>query len=167
MARSAPAKPATDLVFLLSQASHALMTELTARLAELGISPRAHCVLAKALTGELTQGEVAELCGLDKTTMVVTLDALERAGLAERRPSRTDRRARIIAVTEEGERVAAAADGIVALTYADVLATLPEDQRDAFVAALERLVGGRLAHPPACEKPPRRRVPRAADVGPQ
>jgi MarR family transcriptional regulator, transcriptional regulator for hemolysin len=120
-------------------------------------------VLAKALTGELTQGQVAQLCGLDKTTMVVTLDALERAGLAERRPSSTDRRARIIAVTEEGERVAAAADGIVALTYADVLATLPEPQRDAFVAALERLVGGRLAHPPACEKPARRAGRSAVD----
>jgi MarR family transcriptional regulator for hemolysin len=167
MARSAQEKPATDLVFLLSQASHALMTELTARLAELGISPRSHCVLAKALKGELTQGEVAQLCVLDKTTMVVTLDALERAGLAERRPSSTDRRARIIAVTEAGERIAAAADGIVALTYADVLAALPERQRDAFVAALELLVDGRLSKPPACEKPPRRRVPRAVQAVPR
>jgi MarR family transcriptional regulator, transcriptional regulator for hemolysin len=154
-------------MFLLSQASHALATEMTARLAELGISPRSHCVLSKAMTGELTQGQVAELCALDKTTMVVTLDALERAGLAERRPSGTDRRARIIAVTEEGERVAAAADGIVALTYADVLAALPERERDAFVDGLARLVEGRLAHPPACDKPPRRRTPRAAQAVPQ
>src|SRR5919112_385478 len=94
-------RPEADLAFLLSQASHALATELTARLDEVGITPRSYCVL-------------------DKTTMVVTLDALERAGLAERRPSRTDRRARIIAVTEEGERVVVAADAIVALTYSDV-----------------------------------------------
>jgi MarR family transcriptional regulator for hemolysin len=160
VATDAPAKPATDLIFLLSQASHALMTELTVRLTELGITPRAHCVLSNAMSGELTQGQVAERCALDKTTMVVTLDALERAGLAERRPSRSDRRARIIAVTAEGERVAAAADGIVALTYADVLASLPDDQRDAFVDSLTRLVEGRLAHPPACDNPPRRRAPR-------
>jgi MarR family transcriptional regulator for hemolysin len=160
VAIDARAKPATDLIFLLSQASHALMTELTVRLAELGITPRAHCVLSHAMSGELTQGQVAELCALDKTTMVVTLDALERAGLAERRPSQSDRRARIIAVTEEGERVVAAADGIVALTYADVLAALPDGQRDAFVDALTRLVEGRLAKPPACDKPPRRRAPR-------
>jgi DNA-binding MarR family transcriptional regulator len=155
---------ATDLLFLLSQASHALMTEMTARLAELGISPRAHCVLSHAMSGELTQGQVAELCALDKTTMVVTLDALERAGLAERRMSSSDRRARIIAVTEAGEQVVAAADGIVALTYSDVLAALPEDQRDAFVGALERLVQGRLANPPACERPPRRRAPRVPEA---
>jgi DNA-binding MarR family transcriptional regulator len=152
--------PETDLAFLLSQASHALVTELTARLAELGISPRAHCVLSKALGAELTQSQVAERCALDKTTMVVTLDALERDGLAERRPSGTDRRARIIAVTKAGERVVAAADAIVALTYSDVLAALPEHQREPFLDSLTRLVGGRLAVPPACDKPPRRRVPR-------
>ena len=153
--------PESDLAFLLSQASHALATELTARLAELGITPRAHCVLAKALGGEFTQTQVAEQCALDKTTMVVTLDALERDGLAARRPSGTDRRARIIAVTEAGERVAAAADAIVALTYSDVLAALPERQREPFLDSLTRLVGGRLSAAPACDKPPRRRAPRA------
>jgi MarR family transcriptional regulator for hemolysin len=156
----ADSRPEADLVFLLSQASHALATELTARLEELGITPRSHCVLSKALAGEFTQSQVAEQCALDKTTMVVTLDALERAGLAERRPSSSDRRARIIGVTKEGERVAAAADAIVALTYSDVLAALPESQRDAFVDSLNRLVNGRLSTPPECSKPPRRRAPR-------
>jgi MarR family transcriptional regulator, transcriptional regulator for hemolysin len=166
MAKQADAKPAADLMFLLAQASHALGTEMTARLAELGISPRSHCVLSNAMAGELTQGQVAEQCALDKTTMVVTLDALERAGLAERRPSSSDRRARIIAVTEEGRRVVTAADGIVALTYADVLAALPEREREAFVDALTRLVGGRLSHPPDCDRPPRRRAPRSPQAVP-
>jgi hypothetical protein len=93
-ATKTPAKVDVDLMFLLSQASHALETEMTAQLQALGISPRAHCVLTHALSGELTQSQVAERCALDKTTMVVTMDELERAGLAERRPSSTDRRAR-------------------------------------------------------------------------
>src|SRR3954451_20839594 len=88
-----------DLCWLLSQASHTLTTELTAALEQVGISPRAHMVLAAALTGEHTQIELARMVGLDKTTMVVTLDELQEAGLAERRPSATDRRARVIAVT--------------------------------------------------------------------
>src|ERR671910_710929 len=46
MAEKVAAKPSADLMFLLSQTSHALMIELTARLAELGISPRSHCVLS-------------------------------------------------------------------------------------------------------------------------
>ena len=154
-------RPEADLAFLLAQASHALATELTVRLAEVGITPRSYCVLSRAMAGEFTQSQVAEACALDKTTMVVTLDALERDGLAERRPSSSDRRARIIGVTKEGERVATAADAIVALTYSDVLAALPEGQREGFLDSLNRLVAGRLSHPPDCSKPPRRRAPRA------
>jgi MarR family transcriptional regulator for hemolysin len=158
MAKTAPGEITVDLVLLLSQASHALTTELTAGLAALGISPRAHCVLSKAVTGELTQTRLAELCDLDKTTMVVTIDELEKAGLAERRLSSTDRRARIISVTEAGERILADARAIVARIYDDVLATLPAPEREAFVGGLVRLVEGRLATPVQCDRPVRRRA---------
>jgi MarR family transcriptional regulator for hemolysin len=155
-----------DLMFLLSQASHALTTELTAGLAGVGISPRSHCVLRAALAGERTQTQIAEQCALDKTTMVVTVDQLEAAGLAERRPSRTDRRARIIAVTPAGEAAVAAADAIVEGVYRDVLAAMPPAESAGFVAALERLAGagGRLATPVACDRPVRRRMPRVPEV---
>jgi DNA-binding MarR family transcriptional regulator len=146
-----------DLVFLLSQAAHALQTEMTANLADLGVTPRMHCVLYHALAGEFTQIQLAEQCALDKTTMVVTMDALEQAGLAERRPSPTDRRARIIAVTDSGAEMVRRGDAIVTRLYADVLESLPESTRDAFVGALHSLVHGRLANPPACEQPVRRR----------
>ena len=155
-----PSKVDVDLMFLLSQASHALETEMTAELQALGVSPRAHCVLTHALSGELTQSQVAERCALDKTTMVVTMDELERAGLAERRASGTDRRARIIAVTKAGERKVAEANAIVARIYAEVLGALPAGQRDAFVAGLAQLVGGRLSTPVKCERPVRRRAVR-------
>jgi MarR family transcriptional regulator, transcriptional regulator for hemolysin len=162
MATSAPARTDVDLAFLLAQASHALATEMTAGLAELGITPREHCVLSHALAGEHTQSRLAELCALDKTTMVVTMDGLERAGLAERRPSASDRRARIIGVTPAGERVAEAGREIIARVYDDVLAALPARERNGFVAGLVRLAGDRLSTPVACERPVRRRAPRAA-----
>ncbi len=135
---------------------------MTAELHELGIAPRAHCVLSKAMGAELTQGQIAQLSDLDKTTMVVTIDQLEAAGLAERRPSSTDRRARIIAVTPAGEKVVARAQKIVDRVYDDVLGELSPEERATFVAALERLVGGRLTDPCGCEHPPRRRGSRSA-----
>src|SRR5262245_53953119 len=98
-----------DLAFMLAHASHVLSTVLTAELAGLGITPRSSCVLASALTGEHTQIQLADMCGLDKTTMVVTVDELEKAGLVERQTSPTDRRARIIVVTPEGREVSAKA----------------------------------------------------------
>jgi MarR family transcriptional regulator for hemolysin len=160
MATKAPAD--TDLALLLSQAAHGLHTELTAGLTELGISPRAHCVLSKAMGGELTQSQLAGLCALDKTTMVVTIDELERAGLAERRLSTTDRRARIIWVTPAGERIVARGRVVVARIYDDVLGALPEGEREAFVDALSRLVAGRLSEPARCETPVRR--PRVSSI---
>ena len=42
-------------------------------------------MLTAALDAELTQTRLANILGLDKTTMMVALDELEREGLAERR----------------------------------------------------------------------------------
>jgi MarR family transcriptional regulator, transcriptional regulator for hemolysin len=155
--------PIVDLMLLLDQASHALTTELTAGLASVGITPRGHCVLYHALSGDLTQGQLAERCALDKTTMVVTLDELEKSGLARRHLSSSDRRARIVEVTERGMRVVDEAQRVVDRVYADVLEALPARERSSFVAGLSRLVGagGRLASAVQCERPVRRRRARA------
>jgi DNA-binding MarR family transcriptional regulator len=150
-----------DLCWLLSRASYILTTELTAAFEDLGLSPRAHCVLATAMSGDHTQIEIARKIGLDKTTMVVTLDELEAAGLAERRPSSEDRRARVIAVTKAGERKVREAEEIAERIRADVLSTLPEDEREVFLSALTRLVSVRLSEPTECARAPRRRAPRA------
>lgn len=138
-----------DLMMLLNEASHALTTELAAGLADVGITPREHCVLSKALGCDMTQREIAARAGIDKTTMVVTVDQLERAGLAERRPAPSDRRARIVAITPEGRDVLARADAVVAGIYDDVLGALPERERSGLVGALQRLVedDGRLSAP--------------------
>ncbi|MBB4906526.1 MarR family winged helix-turn-helix transcriptional regulator [Actinophytocola algeriensis] len=147
-----------DLAFLLAHASHVLSTELTAELAGLGITPRGSCVLSAALTGEKTQIQLADTCGLDKTTMVVTVDELEKAGLVERQTSPVDRRARIIVVTPQGREVHAKAADVVARVYEDVLSSLPADERDGLVRGLSRLVENRLSTPVACQRAPRRRM---------
>jgi DNA-binding MarR family transcriptional regulator len=133
-----------DLTGLLTHAGHVLATRLTAALEEIALTPRMQCVLVHALERDRTQIELAELAHLDKTTMVATVDELERAGYAVRRPSETDRRARIIAVTPEGRKVAAAGQEIVDRVHRDVLATLGGGS-DGFVDALTRLVDGPLA----------------------
>ncbi|WP_405109101.1 MarR family winged helix-turn-helix transcriptional regulator [Micromonospora sp. NBC_01405] len=133
-----------DLMFMLSWAGQALTAEHASGLARLGISPRAHCVLLRARAGGLTQRQLGELCGIDKTTMVVTLDQLETAGLARRRPSPSDRRARLVEVTAEGEKVLDQAQRIAARIQEDVLAALPEPDRAIFLRSIVSLVGGRL-----------------------
>jgi MarR family transcriptional regulator for hemolysin len=142
-----------DLLFLVNQAAFALTAEMTAALADIAITPREFCVLSHALKGDMTQIRLAELSALDKTTMVVTLDKLEKAGLAERRLSHTDRRARIVAVTPAGKRAVGKAQGIVARMYSSVLSVLPADDRDMFLRSLSTLVASRLAQPSHVEKP--------------
>jgi len=157
---ASPAALGDNLCWLLSRASWTLTTELTAAFEGLGISPRAHAVLATAATGEHTQTQLAKLVGLDKTTMVVTLDELEAAGLAERRPSPTDRRARVIAVTPAGADKLREAERIGDEIREDVLSVLSDTDRAAFLNALTQLVATRLSEPVQCTHPVRRRAPR-------
>ena len=89
--------------------------------------------------------------------MVVTLDELEAAGLAERRPAPGDRRARVIKVTKAGERKVREAEAVLDRVREDVLSTLPPDERETFLRALGRLACGRLAAPVPCTQPVRRR----------
>ncbi|MEV0189122.1 MarR family winged helix-turn-helix transcriptional regulator [Kitasatospora purpeofusca] len=156
MTTSPPVRQIRDISGLLDHASHVLATRMSAAFTELGITPRAYCVLFHAMEAERTQIQLAELADLDKTTMVVTVDELEKAGLAERRPSAVDRRARIISVTEAGERAVEQGTAIADRVHRDVLGALPEDERTAFVAALTRLVGGPLAEPVESERTVRR-----------
>ena len=151
---------ADNLGWLLYKAHWALATELTAALEPLGVSARAYHVLRAALGGEHTQTELAEMVGLDKTTMVATVDELERTGLAQRRPSPDDRRARIISVTAAGERKLAEADEVKERVQADVLGSLSAPEGAALMDALAKLVEGRLAERVECARPLRRRAPR-------
>ncbi|MDQ6775463.1 MAG: MarR family transcriptional regulator, partial [Actinomycetota bacterium] len=140
-----------NLSWLLAQAHYALASELAAAFEPLGITPRGHSVIAAAMTGMYTQKELAELVGLDKTTMVVTLDELEGSGLAKRVPSSTDRRARVIEVTKAGHAKVTAANKIIARVQADVMASLGAPEADALLRTLGHLVRARLAEPVTCK----------------
>jgi MarR family transcriptional regulator, transcriptional regulator for hemolysin len=149
-----------DISFLLNHTSYVLATRMTAAFAEIGLTPREYCVLAHAMGGQYTQIELATLSDLDKTTMLNTMDFLEREGYARRSPSPTDRRARIITVTPAGADVVAAGHEVADRVHQEVLDALPDDQRLAFTGALSSLVTGLLAEPAKSDRPVRRaRVP--------
>ncbi|MFE6282947.1 MarR family winged helix-turn-helix transcriptional regulator [Streptomyces sp. NPDC057877] len=158
MTAMAPSRTEPDLSYLLDHTSHVLRTRMAAALAEIDLTPRMHCVLVHALEEERTQIQLAEIGDMDKTTMVSTVDALEKSGLAERRPSSKDRRARIIAVTEEGARVARASQDIVDRVHREALEELAPQERELFVGLMNRLATGRLGTP--AEAPQGARRPR-------
>lgn len=141
-----PGSPLDDnLCWLLSRASQGLSAELGEALREVGLSTRAHMVLEAAAAGRHSQIEIARAVGLDKTTMVATIDELEREGLVERTRSPTDRRVHVVEVTAAGRRKLRDAASVMDTVRDDVLAHLPARQREAFVGALSALVHERLA----------------------
>ncbi|MET8058895.1 MarR family winged helix-turn-helix transcriptional regulator [Streptomyces microflavus] len=156
MTAMTPSHPTPDLSFLLDHTSHVLRTRMAAALGEIGLTARMHCVLVHALAEERTQIQLAEIGDMDKTTMVVTVDALESAGLAERRPSGQDRRARIIAVTEKGAALAGQSQEIVDRVHEEALGSLAAHDREALLRALNALAGGHLATPVENPRPVRR-----------
>lgn len=148
MATPAAQRNVRDLTLMLNRAGHALTSQLSAALADVGLNQRMQCVLIHALEQPRTQAELAQLADLDKTTMVQTTDALERMGYAQRLPSPTDRRARIIAVTPAGRDAAIDGQRIVDQVHATALAQLSKADQRALVGALSRLVEGPLAAGP-------------------
>ncbi|TMK88300.1 MAG: winged helix-turn-helix transcriptional regulator [Actinobacteria bacterium] len=152
---------AGNLAWLLYRAHWALAAELAAAFEPLDVSARGYHVLRAALSGEHTQTELAAMVGLDKTTMVVTVDELERAGLAERRLAPQDRRARIVSVTAAGKRRVAEAEKVKERVQAEVLGELSAREGEALMDALSKLVEGRLGEQVECTPPLRRRAPRA------
>lgn len=144
-----PASPLNDnLCWLLSRASQGLSAELGEALREVGLSTREHMVLEAAAGGGHSHIEIARAVGLDKTTMVATVDELERSGLVERARSPTDRRVYLVEVTGEGRRKLREAAKVMDAVRDDVLAHLPARQREEFLGALTALVSERLAQRP-------------------
>lgn len=92
--------------------------------------------------------------------MVVLTDRLEKDGLAERTPSPSDRRVKILTLTDKGRRLVRRSQEIVDRTHRDVLDSLPAELRAPFVEALTLLVSGRLSSFTTSEQPPRRRSAR-------
>jgi DNA-binding MarR family transcriptional regulator len=88
------------------------------------------------------------------------VDELEAGGLAERRPDASDRRLRMIHLTDRGTRTLAELRRISAEHDSELTAGLSPDEHDVLVGLLERVADDagltRGIHPGIREAPPRR-----------
>lgn len=102
---SDPAVRAPDEVvgYLLKHAHLALEERTNTTLAADGITARDLGVMRVIAAGAArSQQEIAAVLGVDRTSMVAVLDALEAAGVVARRPSERDRRRNVIELTDAG-----------------------------------------------------------------
>jgi MarR family transcriptional regulator, transcriptional regulator for hemolysin len=130
----------------VARAAHAITVAHNEGLARFGLSLRHFAVLATIEAGALrSQLEIAQVVGLDKTTLVATIDELERKGFVQRTPDPNDRRARIVGITAEGRSVLEPAAANVRETEARIFSEMTCEDAERIKSALIALLGGPLS----------------------
>jgi MarR family transcriptional regulator, organic hydroperoxide resistance regulator len=129
-----------DLAAMIAPLQRALIAAELPVLKAHGLSMWGYVVLS-ALDSEpiRTQAALAEYIGADKSRIIGVLDELEDNGLLQRTRDPADRRARLLAITDEGRRKRTAVQTEIQRNEDRLLGRLPLDDRSAFLRALATL----------------------------
>lgn len=87
------------------------------------------------------QATVAEMIAYDRATIGGVIERLEQKGWVDRVVSERDRRARVLSLTAEGERILAALVPVVRGLQDEILASLGEADRARFLRLARQAVG--------------------------
>jgi DNA-binding MarR family transcriptional regulator len=136
-----------DLAAMIAPLQRALIAAELPVLKAHGLSMWGYVVLS-ALDSEpiRTQAALAEYIGADKSRIIGVLDELEDSGLLQRTRDPADRRARLLAITDEGRRKRTAIQTDIQRSEDRLLGRLPLDDRAAFLRALTVL--SKIEQPP-------------------
>jgi DNA-binding MarR family transcriptional regulator len=137
MSNAAAYEPHDLLGYLLKHATRRLTEMSDAALGAHGIDSKDFGVL-RVIKGKklASQQQVAETLGVDRTTMVAVLDALEAKGIVSRRPDPGDRRRNVVELTDRGQAVFHEAEQAYAATEEKFLAQVTPDAAGHFRAVL-------------------------------
>jgi len=108
-------------------------------LAPLDLRSKEFWLLAIAGAGNVSQHEIANLVGVDPSTLVALLDELERRGWLRRKRNPHDRRVQWVQRTEAGDSLFLRALPRVQRAQAEQLAVLSPTLRHRLMAAMRRL----------------------------
>ena len=95
-------------------------------------------VLINANSG-LTQSALAKAVGVERSTMVATIDGLEEKKLVKRQPSPVDRRSYALTLTPDGKTLLTKLKRMVREHEKRVLADFDEDEKTLLAGLLHRL----------------------------
>lgn len=110
------------------------------RLAPLGLTVQLCGVLIRLAEGPLSQHELGQQLGIDRTTVVELIDELERKGYVERRRNPADRRSYLLTLTSRGRTFQKRAAQAFDAAAADVFAPLKPGELDAMSEMLKRMI---------------------------
>ncbi len=89
--------------------------------------------------GASRAADIADLLGSAPRTITEAIDGLERDGLVRRAPHATDRRAKLITITDDGMRVLKATEPLRSRLVDEIFGVLDPDERDRLSAMLAKL----------------------------
>lgn len=88
----------------------------------------------------IDQATVAGLIAYDRATLGKVIDRLDARGLVLRKVSKSDRRARELFLSSDGETLLSKAHPLVKAAQPDILSGLNEQEQAQFVALLQKLI---------------------------
>lgn len=137
---SAPA--ASDaLGYLLKHATMRLTALTDVALEPEGIDSKDLGVLRVLARQEpMSQLQVAQTLGIDRTTMVALLDALERRGIVTRHPDPDDRRRNLVKLTTAGAKIYDAGEAVRKAVESEFLAPINNASGEHLRRSLRRLL---------------------------
>ena len=119
-------------------------------LAPLGLDPRELGALQVLAGGPpVSQQQAANVLGVDRTTMVALLDALEAKGVVSRHPDPQDRRRNVVELTEEGMQTFRRASAVYDRAERSFLEPLGARDAQHLRRYLHALVAAHVAGEPA------------------
>jgi DNA-binding MarR family transcriptional regulator len=130
----------------LVQASFLIQGTLERRAAEQSLSLVQTRLLGVLRDREPTINELADLLGLDKSSVSGLIDRAARRALVERRPSEIDRRSVRVSLTAQGRACVDAVAAALEDDLAAVLTPLEEGERQRLGALLSRVVIAHAGH---------------------
>lgn len=133
-------------IHLLHRAGQCAADIFAAEMAELDLTPRQFAVLLTVSQREgLSQTDLVELTGIDRSTLADIVRRMLKKGLLQRRRTREDARAYAVRLTDEGLRVLSAARPRVEAVDARIVGTLSPEQQTTLVEDLQTIVASLLS----------------------
>ena len=99
-----------------------------------------HAIVEIGRAGSISVNDLANMLGLDKSTMSRTVNNLVEMDLVTREPVPENRRCLCIGLTTKGQTLFSEIESSMEQYYRDVYGALPEDKREQVIESLEILV---------------------------
>ena len=129
------------VIHLIHRAEQCAVVLLQNRTLEHGLTPTQIAILSALSTrAGLSQTQLCDATGVDRSTMGDVVKRLVKKGLVRRTRTRRDARTNAIELTNHGQQAIVAVTPVAAMVGEELLAVLPERGRKKFIQSLMKVI---------------------------